>query len=106
MCLQVSDLTFRRHILVQALILVDFLLSLTPKAKKKLDSTTNKSVLYSYTLSEENVCTLRFHNVEMYRTDYLEDHLGDPNKIRYSRISTARRRGQILLPYGRHRAIP
>lgn len=52
---QISDIAFRRHILVQALILVDFLLSLTPKAKKKLEHTTNKSVLYSFTLNEEDV---------------------------------------------------
>ncbi|KAL8993612.1 MAG: hypothetical protein Q9169_006215 [Polycauliona sp. 2 TL-2023] len=51
--LEISDLAFRRHILVQGLILVDFLLSLTPKAKKKLENTSNKSVLYSYTLPEE-----------------------------------------------------
>lgn len=53
---KISDLAFRRHILVQALMLLDFLLSLTPKAKKKLEHTSNKSVLYSYTLNEENVC--------------------------------------------------
>lgn len=58
--LQISDLAFRRHILVQALILVDFLLSLTPKAKKKLEGSTNKSVLYSYTLSEDDVCRWHF----------------------------------------------
>ena len=52
--LEVSDLAFRRHILVQALILVDFLLSLTSKSKKKLEQTSNKSVLYSYTLTEDN----------------------------------------------------
>ncbi|KAL8658351.1 MAG: hypothetical protein Q9226_001061 [Calogaya cf. arnoldii] len=51
--LEISDLAFRRHILVQGLILVDFLLSLTPKAKKKLESTSNKSVLYNYSLPEE-----------------------------------------------------
>ena len=53
---KISDLAFRRHILVQALILVDFLLSLTPKAKKKLEHTSNKSVLYNYALSDEHVC--------------------------------------------------
>lgn len=60
--LQISDLAFRRHIFVQALILVDFLLSLTPKAKTKLAdlNTPNKSVQYQYTLSEENVC-VHFH---------------------------------------------
>ncbi|KAG8529966.1 uncharacterized protein KY384_005448 [Bacidia gigantensis] len=52
--LEISDLSFRRHVLVQALILIDFLLSLTPKAKKKLEHTTNKSVLYSLTLSDED----------------------------------------------------
>ena len=52
--LEISDLAFRRHILVQALILVDFLLSLTPKAKKKLENMSNKSVLYNYTFSEED----------------------------------------------------
>ena len=52
---QVSDLAFRRHVLVQALILTDFLLSLTARAKKKLEDKTNKSVLYSYTLSEADV---------------------------------------------------
>ena len=41
--------------LVQALILIDFLLSLTPKAKRKLENTSNKSVLYTYSLSEDNV---------------------------------------------------
>ena len=52
--LEISDLAFRRHVLVQALILIDFLLSLTAKAKKKLGATSNKSVLYSYTLTEDN----------------------------------------------------
>ncbi|KAM0799984.1 THO complex, subunit THOC1 [Usnea florida] len=51
---EISDLAFRRHVLVQALILVDFLLSLTPKAKRKLEHTSNKSVLYTYALNEDN----------------------------------------------------
>ena len=53
---QISDLAFRRHILVQALILIDFLLSLTAKAKVKLENESNKSVLYAFTLSEDDVC--------------------------------------------------
>ena len=56
--LQISDLAFRRHVLVQALILIDFLLSLTTKAKRKLEHTSNKSVLYTYTFTEDNVCGL------------------------------------------------
>ena len=40
---------------MQALILIDFLLSLTPKAKKKFVGKGNKAVLYSYVLSDEDV---------------------------------------------------
>jgi THO complex subunit 1 len=54
--LELSDLAFQRHILVQALILIDFLLSLTELAKKKRDALNfqNKSLLYSYTLNEDD----------------------------------------------------
>ncbi|KAI9833141.1 MAG: hypothetical protein M1819_003763 [Sarea resinae] len=54
--LEISDLAFRRHILVQALILVDFLLSLTQKAKSKMADLNqqNKSVIYGHTLSDED----------------------------------------------------
>jgi THO complex subunit 1 len=56
--LELSDLSFRRHVLVQALIIVDFLLSLSPKAKEKLATaaTQNKSVAYQdQSLTEEDV---------------------------------------------------
>lgn len=52
--LEVSDMAFRRHVLVQALILLDFMLSLTPKAKSRLADLTNKSVLYGFVLGEED----------------------------------------------------
>jgi THO complex subunit 1 len=52
--LEIHDLSFRRNILVQALIILDFLLSLTPSAKAKLAALSNKSVLYTYTLQEED----------------------------------------------------
>ena len=57
--LELSDLAFQRHILVQSLILIDFLLSLTEKAKKRLAAleTTNKTMLQAFqhfTLSEED----------------------------------------------------
>ncbi|KAE8373214.1 THO complex subunit 1 transcription elongation factor-domain-containing protein [Aspergillus bertholletiae] len=52
--LEVNDTAFRRHVLVQALILLDFMLSLTPKAKAKLAELTNKSVLYGFILNEED----------------------------------------------------
>ena len=46
---QTSDLTFRRHFLVQALIIAEFLLSLTAEAKEKMATVAvqNKSVMYS-----------------------------------------------------------
>ncbi|CUS10902.1 unnamed protein product [Tuber aestivum] len=54
--LEISDLTFRRHVLVQALILIDFLLSLTPQAKEKWKDlkTPNRSVQYAFTLGLED----------------------------------------------------
>ncbi|KAI9839702.1 MAG: hypothetical protein M1838_004307 [Thelocarpon superellum] len=53
--LEISDLAFRRHILVQALILLDFLLSLTPKAKARVEELNlqNRSVHFHYSLTEE-----------------------------------------------------
>ncbi|KAI1005974.1 hypothetical protein K3495_g2250 [Podosphaera aphanis] len=49
--LEISDLSFRRHILVQSLIVIDFMLSLSGKSKEKLAKTTfenqNKSVMYT-----------------------------------------------------------
>lgn len=68
-----SDLAFRRNILVQALIIMDFLLALSPKSKEKLGTikTPNKSVLYSdQVLSEEDAKWA----VEMKRSiaDYLK----------------------------------
>ncbi|KAF7718614.1 Uncharacterized protein PECH_006344 [Penicillium ucsense] len=52
--LEVSDTAFRRHVLVQALILIDFMLSLTPTAKSRMSDATNKSVLYGFDLNEED----------------------------------------------------
>jgi THO complex subunit 1 len=59
--IQISDLSFRRHILVQVLIVLDFLLSLSAKAKEKLTKAhlppnPNKSVMYAdQVLNEEDV---------------------------------------------------
>ena len=53
--LEINDLAFRRHIMVQSLIVVDFLLSLNPRTKKKLENFNNRAVQYAYTLNEENV---------------------------------------------------
>ena len=53
--LEVHDLAFRRHILVQSLIMLDFLLALSPAAKAKSTGLTNKSVLYAHTLSDDDL---------------------------------------------------
>lgn len=53
---QLSDLAFQRHILVQALILIDFLLTLTEKSKKKAYyQNAQKAMQYGFTLSEDDV---------------------------------------------------
>lgn len=53
--LEIRDLAFRRHILVQVLMLLDFLLSLSGKAKGKIEQALNKSVLYNFTLEESDM---------------------------------------------------
>ncbi|KAI2637336.1 THO complex subunit 1 transcription elongation factor-domain-containing protein [Xylaria nigripes] len=46
--LEISDLYFRRHILIQAFIILDFLLSLTPQARAKIANVQqNRSVVYA-----------------------------------------------------------
>ncbi|KAF3927543.1 hypothetical protein AA313_de0203695 [Arthrobotrys entomopaga] len=54
--LEIRDLVFRRHILVQFLIVIEFLLSLSHKYKRYLEADAkNRSVQFPYTLSEEDV---------------------------------------------------
>ncbi|KAF2863709.1 hypothetical protein K470DRAFT_210131 [Piedraia hortae CBS 480.64] len=50
--LELADLGFQRHIMVQGLILLDFLLSLSSDAKARLPEPKNKPLKYAYTLSE------------------------------------------------------
>ncbi|CAG9996618.1 unnamed protein product [Clonostachys byssicola] len=54
--LEISDLTFRRHIMVQALITLNFILSWTAEAKKKYDklNVQNKSVLYATEFNDDD----------------------------------------------------
>ncbi|KAJ5935613.1 hypothetical protein N7466_005160 [Penicillium verhagenii] len=82
--LEVGDTAFRRHVLVQALILLDFMLSLTSKSKERLTDLTNKSVLYGFVLSEENaewVASMR-KRIE----DYLQQ--GPGGKFYYRMVDT------------------
>ncbi|KAF2204814.1 hypothetical protein GQ43DRAFT_363832 [Delitschia confertaspora ATCC 74209] len=52
--LELSDLAFQRHILVQALILIDFLSSLTEKSKQKpYYVKAQKAMQYTFTLGEQ-----------------------------------------------------
>lgn len=69
--LEIHDIEFRRHILVQSLVLLDFLLSLSAQSKTKLASLSQgkgiMSTLYDkYTLSEDdkNWCSETRRNIE------------------------------------------
>lgn len=103
-----SDLSFRRHICVQALILADFLLSLTPQAKARLANlnSPNKSVQYQYTLSDEDVCIPPSGQLPaMYERDkeYLTmiiGQVGDRDQSGDCFLPAAGPRGQVLLSHG------
>lgn len=86
--LELSDLAFQRHILVQALILVDFLLSLTEKAKAKIADAnipkTNQSLLYQYTLNEEDTKWVKATRTNI--ADYLQK--GPDGNFYYRMVNT------------------
>ncbi|THC95763.1 hypothetical protein EYZ11_004760 [Aspergillus tanneri] len=82
--LEVNDTAFRRHVLVQALILLDFMLSLTPTAKAKLIDLTNKSVLYGFVLSEED--TTWAMKMRKAIEEYLQEGIG--GKFYYRMVDT------------------
>ena len=53
--LELSDLTFQRHVLVQGLITLDFLLSLTPEAKQRVaDLKAQRAMVYNYILEDQD----------------------------------------------------
>lgn len=84
--LEIHDIAFRRHILVQALILLDFLLSLSPAAKAKTVGLTNKSVLYSFTLSEEDTKWAQATRSNI--ATYLQQGNGTEGKFYYRMVDT------------------
>ncbi|EXJ96158.1 hypothetical protein A1O1_01284 [Capronia coronata CBS 617.96] len=84
--LEVHDIDFRRHILVQALIMIDFLLSLTPTAKAKFEGLTNKSVLYSYTMSDEDTKWVQSTRAAI--ASYLQQGNGNEGKFYYRMVDT------------------
>jgi len=84
--LEVHDIAFRRHVLVQMLILLDFLLSLTPASKAKLAELTNKSVLYNYTLGAGDAEWA--NNTRASIASYLQLGSGNEGKFYYRMVNT------------------
>ena len=84
--LEVHDIAFRRHILVQALIILDFLLSLMPAAKLKLSDSMNKAVLYSFTLSDEDAAWALTTKSSI--ASYLQQGNGNEGKFYYRMVDT------------------
>jgi THO complex subunit 1 len=84
--LEVHDIAFRRHILVQTLIILDFLLSLTPAAKLKLSDSMNKAVLYPFTLSDEDAAWAVGMKASI--ASYLQQGNGNEGKFYYRMVDT------------------
>lgn len=84
--LEVHDIAFRRHILVQALIILDFLLSLTTSARLKLSDSMNKAVLYPFTLSEEDAAWALSTKASI--ASYLQQGNGNEGKFYYRMVDT------------------
>ena len=84
--LEVHDIAFRRHIHVQALIILDFLLSLTPTARLKLSDSINKAVLYSFTLSDEDAAWALSTKASI--ASYLQQGNGNEGKFYYRMVDT------------------
>jgi THO complex subunit 1 len=84
--LEVHDIAFRRHILVQGLIILDFLLSLAPRAKEKMAVSMNKAVLYPFTLSEEDGIWASTTKASI--ASYLQQGNGTEGKFYYRMVDT------------------
>ncbi|KAF2097939.1 hypothetical protein NA57DRAFT_18809, partial [Rhizodiscina lignyota] len=89
--LELSDLAFQRHILVQALILLDFLLSLSEKAKEDTTNLTiQKALQYPFTLSEQDADWATKMRTAI--AGYLQD--GPEGKFYYRMVDTVLSRDQ------------
>ncbi|KAL5120610.1 hypothetical protein ACEQ8H_001358 [Pleosporales sp. CAS-2024a] len=83
--LELGDLAFQRHILVQALILLDFLLALTEKAKSKsIYQKAQKAMQYNFTLREED--TEWASGIKTAIANYLQE--GPDGKFYYRMVDT------------------
>jgi len=83
--LELSDLAFQRHILVQALILIDFLLTLTEDAKKQpFYQNAQKAMQYNFTLREDD--TKWALGIKTVIANYLQE--GPDGKFYYRMVDT------------------
>ncbi|KAF2997600.1 hypothetical protein E8E13_003209 [Curvularia kusanoi] len=83
--LELSDLAFQRHILVQALILIDFLLTLTEKAKSKpLYQNAQKAMQYNFTMRDQD--TEWALGIKTAIANYLQE--GPDGKFYYRMVDT------------------
>ncbi|KAF2738148.1 nuclear matrix protein-like protein [Polyplosphaeria fusca] len=83
--LELSDLAFQRHILVQTLVLIDFLLTLTERSKSRPNYVNaQKAMQYAFTLGEEQTAwALGIKNTV---ANYLQD--GPDGKFYYRMVDT------------------
>ncbi|TFB01773.1 THO complex subunit 1 [Trichoderma ghanense] len=90
------DLSFRRHVLVQALIITDFLLSLSKEEREKRTNIniSNKSVIYPDQLSEEN--TKWATDMKKVISDYLKQGSDGPYFFRMVETVLARDKNWVF----------
>ncbi|KAF2115991.1 nuclear matrix protein [Lophiotrema nucula] len=109
--LELSDLAFQRHILVQALILIDFLLGLTERSKQKpYYRDAQKAMQYSFTLPKED--TDWALGIKDSIANYLQD--GPDGKFYYRMVDTVLSRDKNWVrwkmehctPFTRNRVAP
>ncbi|KAF1978483.1 hypothetical protein BU23DRAFT_450253 [Bimuria novae-zelandiae CBS 107.79] len=109
--LELSDVAFQRHVLVQALILIDFLLTLTDTAKNKPHyEKAQPSSKYSFTLREED--TEWALGIKNAIANYLQD--GPDGKFYYRVVDTVLSRDKNWVrwkmdrckPFGREKVPP
>ncbi|PTB62237.1 hypothetical protein BBK36DRAFT_68618 [Trichoderma citrinoviride] len=94
--LEISDLSFRRNVLVQALIITDFLLSLSKEEREKRTNIniSNKSVIYPDQLSEEN--TKWATDMKKVISDYLKQGSDGPYFFRMVETVLARDKNWVF----------